>query len=270
MNWEAIFNHLIQLATTWGIKLLGAIIVLVVALKVIGLIKKFIKKSPKLDKLDPGVRSFLGSFVGIGLYALLVVVIAGMIGIPATSFITILASCGVAIGLALQGSLSNFAGGLMILIFKPFKVGDYVEVCGESGTVSAISVVYTVILTIDNKSITIPNGTLTNSVIKNYTAENLRRVDLNICTSYNNDIEKVKAVIHKLAEEHPLALLEPAPQIRVKEHSASSLTYVVRVWCKTENYWALYFDLVEGIKKTFDENDIEIPYPQMDVHVKND
>ena len=270
MNWETILHNLIQLATTWGIKLLGAIIVLVVALKVIGWLKKFIKKSPKLDKLDPGVRSFLGSFVSIALYIMLVIVIAGMIGIPATSFITILASCGVAIGLALQGSLSNFAGGLMILIFKPFKVGDYIEVCGESGTVSEISVVYTVILTIDNKSITIPNGTLTNSVIKNYTAENLRRVDLNIDTSYDNDIEQVKAVIAKLAEEHPLALAEPAPQIRVKTHSSSSLTYVVRVWCKTEDYWALYFDLVEGIKKAFDENGIEIPYPQMDVHVKND
>ena len=270
MNWETILNYLIQLATTWGIKLLGAIVVLVVALKLISVIKKFIKKSSKLDKVDPGVRSFLGSFVSIALYALLVIVIAGMIGIPATSFITILASCGVAVGLALQGSLSNFAGGLMILIFKPFQVGDYIETCGESGTVAEISVVYTVILTIDNKRITLPNGTLTNSVIKNYTAENLRRVDLNIDTSYNNDIEQVKAVITKLAEEHPLALAEPAPQIRVKAHSSSSLTYVVRVWCKTENYWALYFDLMEGIKNTFDENGIQIPYPQMDVHVKND
>ena len=269
MNWETILNYLIQLATTWGIKLLGAIVVLVVALKLISVIKKFIQKSSKLDKVDPGVRSFLGSFVSIALYALLVIVIAGMIGIPATSFITILASCGVAVGLALQGSLSNFAGGLMILIFKPFQVGDFIEASGETGTVAEITVVYTVLLTTDNKRITIPNGTLTNSVIKNYTAENLRRVDLNIDTSYNNDIEQVKAVITKLAEEHPLALAEPAPQIRVKAHSSSSLTYVVRVWCKTENYWALYFDLMEGIKKTFDENGIQIPYPQMDVHVKN-
>lgn len=270
MNWETILNYLIQLATTWGIKLLGAIIVLVVGLKVIGGIKKFINKSPKLDKVDPGVRSFLSSFASIGLYILLVIVIAGMIGIPATSFITILASCGVAIGLALQGSLSNFAGGLMILIFKPFKVGDYVEVCGESGTVAEISVVYTVLLTIDNKRITIPNGTLTNSVIENYSAESLRRVDLTVNTAYSCDIEQVKAVVTKLAQEHPLALAEPAPQVRVKEHGSSSLTYVVRVWCKTEDYWDLYFDLTEGIKKAFDANDIEIPYPQMDVHVKND
>lgn len=270
MSWETIFNYLIQLATTWGIKLLGAIIVLVVGLKVIGWLKKFIKKSPKLDKVDPGVRSFLGSFASIALYIMLVIVIAGMIGIPATSFITILASCGVAIGLALQGSLSNFAGGLMILLFKPFKVGDYVEVCGESGTVAEISVVYTVLLTTDNKRITIPNGTLTNSVIENYSAENLRRVDLTVNTAYSCDIEQVKAVVTKLAEEHPLALAEPAPQVRLSNHGDSSLTYTVRVWCKNEHYWDVYFDMTEGIKKAFDENGIEIPYPQMDVHVKND
>lgn len=270
MNWETILNYLIQLATTWGIKLLGAIIVLVVALKIISAIKKFIKNSPKLDKVDPGVRSFLGSFVSIALYIMLVIVIAGMIGIPATSFITILASCGVAIGLALQGSLSNFAGGLMILIFKPFKVGDFIEVCGETGTVAEITVVYTVLLTTDNKRITIPNGTLTNSVIENYSAESLRRVDLTVNTAYSCDIEQVKAVVTKLAENHPLALAEPAPQVRVSAHSDSSLTYVVRVWCKTEDYWTVFFDLTEGIKKAFDENGIEIPYPQMDVHVKND
>ena len=270
MNWETILNYLIQLATTWGIKLLGAIVVLVVALKLISAIKKFIQKSSKLDKVDPGVRSFLGSFVSIGLYIVLVIVIAGMIGIPATSFLTILASCGVAVGLALQGSLSNFAGGLMILIFKPFQVGDFIEASGETGTVAEITVVYTVLLTTDNKRITIPNGTLTNSVIKNYSAESLRRVDLTVNTAYSCDIEQVKAVVTKLAQEHPLALAEPAPQVRLSAHSDSSLTYVVRVWSKNEDYWTVFFDLTEGIKKAFDENGIEIPFPQMDVHVKND
>jgi len=270
MNWQAILDYLMQLATTWGIRLLAALIVLVIALKLIGWIKKFIKKSSKLDKLDPSLRSFLSSFVSILLYVLLVIVIAGMIGIPATSFITILASCGVAIGLALQGSLSNFAGGLMILFFKPFKVGDFIEVCGETGTVTEISVVYTVLLSTDNKRITLPNGTITNSVIENYSAEDLRRVDLTINTAYSCDIEQVKAIVTTLAEQHPLALAEPAPQVRVSNHSDSSLTYVVRVWCKTEHYWDVYFDLTEGIKKAFDKNDIEIPFPQMDVHVVSD
>ncbi|MBQ7088562.1 MAG: mechanosensitive ion channel [Clostridia bacterium] len=268
MNWQAILDHLVELATTWGIRLLAAIVVLVIALKIINWIKKFIKTSPKLDKLDPSLRSFLSSFTSIMLYVLLVIVIAGMIGIPATSFITILASCGVAVGLALQGSLSNFAGGLMILFFKPFKVGDFIEVCGETGTVAEISVVYTVLLSTDNKRITLPNGTITNSVIENYSAEDLRRVDLTINTAYTCDMEKVKAIVTSLAEQHPMALAEPAPQVRVSQHADSSLTYVVRVWCKNADYWDLYFDLTEGIKKAFDENGIQIPYPQMDVHVK--
>lgn len=270
MNWEAILSFVIELATTWGIRLLAALIVLVICLKIISWIKKFIKKSPKLDAMDPGVRSFLGSFVSIGLYCLLVIVIAGMIGIPATSFLTVLASCGVAIGLALQGSLSNFAGGLMILIFKPFEVGDFIEVCGETGTVKEITVVYTVLLTTDNKRITLPNGTITNSVIENYSAEDLRRVDMTVSTDYSCDMEQVKALITTLIEAHPLALAEPAPQVRVKEHGEHGLIYVVRVWSKNEDYWTVYFDLTESIKKAFDENGISIPYPQMDVHVKNE
>ena len=270
MDWDVIINYLMQLVTSWGIKLLKAIVVLVIALKLIGWAKKWLKKSPKLDKLDPGVRTFLSSFVSIGLYVLLIIVMAGMIGIPATSFITILASCGVAIGLALQGSLSNFAGGLMILLFKPFKVGDFIEACGESGTVTEITVVYTVLLTPDNKRITLPNGTLTNSTIENYSAEDIRRVDLTVNTAYDCDIEKVKAIVTDLAAAHPMALAEPAPQVRLSAHGESALTYTVRVWCKTENYWDVYFDMTESVKKAFDQNKIAIPYPQMDIHVKND
>ena len=268
MDWNAILNHLLQLATSWGIKLLEAIVVLVVGLRLIRWLKNFIKKSPKLDKLDPGVRSFLGSFASIGLYVVLVIVLAGIIGIPATSFITILASCGVAIGLALQGSLSNVAGGIMLLLFKPFKVGDYIEACGECGTVTEITVVYTVLLTPDNKRITLPNGTLTNSTIENYSSEELRRVDLTFNTAYDCDIDTVKGILEKQAEAHPLALAEPAPMVRLSAHGDSALTYTVRVWCKNEDYWDVHFDLTESIKKAFDENGISIPYPQMDVHVK--
>lgn len=270
MNWQTILNYLIQLATTWGIRLLAALIVLVIALKVIGWIKKFIKSSSKLDKLDPSLRSFLSSFASIVLYVLLVIVIAGMIGIPATSFITILASCGVAIGLALQGSLSNFAGGLMILFFKPFKVGDFIEVCGETGTVTEITVVYTVLLSVDNKRITLPNGTITNSVIENYSAEELRRVDLEFSTAVDCDMGKVKAIIEQLANDHPKVLAEPAPFVRLSAHSDSALTFVARVWCKNEDYWDVHFDLKESVEKSFGENDIQVPFPQMDVHVKSE
>ncbi len=271
MNWNEIWANLLSKAleflSSWGIKLLIAIIIVIAGVKLIKFFSKWIKTSPKLDKVDPGLRSFLTSFSNIALYAVLIITVAMILGVPAASFITILASCGVAIGLALQGSLSNFAGGIMILLFKPFKIGDYISASGEEGTVKEISVVYTVIMTGDNKKITIPNGSLTNSVIKNYTCEDMRRVDLEFTTSYDCDIEKTKQVISEVIAHHPLALLTPEPLVRLAEHSDSALTYKARVWCKTEDYWTLNFDLIEGVKVAFDKNGIEIPYPQVDVHV---
>ena len=208
MNWDKILDFIWTLATTWGIKLLAALIVLLIGVKIIGSVCKWLRRSTKLSKLDDGLRSFLGSFAKIGLYALLIITVASIIGIPATSFITILASCGVAVGLALQGSLSNFAGGLMILFFKPFKVGDYIEAKGESGTVVDLSVVYTKLLTVDNKRITVPNGALTNSTIKNYSTEPLRRVDLAFSVAYDSNDETVKNII--IPEVMALAGIETA------------------------------------------------------------
>lgn len=274
MNWNEIFSNLLKFATefltSWGIKLLAAILVLVVGIKLVKVLIKFIRTSDKLNKVDDSLRSFLSSFSSIVLYFVLIIVVASILGIPATSFITILASCGVAVGLALQGSLSNFAGGIMILLFKPFKVGDFIEASGECGTVVEISVVYTVILTTDNKRITIPNGSLTNSVIENYSAEELRRVDMTFSTGYNCDIETTKKVISDVIAAHPLALKDPAPFVRLSAHGESALTYTVRVWCKSENYWDVNFDIMEGVKEAFDKNGITIPYPQVDVHVTKD
>lgn len=269
MNWENILGILINFATTFGIKLLGAIIFSVIGIKFTSWISKWIRTSQKFDKLDNSLRSFLSSFIKIVLYIIIIITVAMILGVPATSFITILASCGVAIGLALQGSLSNFAGGLMILFFKPFKVGDYIEASGESGTVAEISVVYTELLTPDNKRITVPNGTLTNSVIKNYSSESLRRVDLVFNVSYDSDDEKVKSIINDIINTHPKALKDPKPFVHLSEHSASSLSYTVRVWCENADYWTVYFDILETVKTAFDKNGISIPYPQMDVHIKN-
>lgn len=269
MDWKNILTFLLEFATSFGIKLLGAIIVLVVGLKCTSLLSKWIRHSNKLNKLDVSLRSFLASFSKIVMYIVLVITAAMILGIPATSFITILASCGVAVGLALQGSLSNFAGGLMILFFKPFKVGDYIEASGESGTVKEISVVYTELLTPDGKRITIPNGSLTNSVIKNYSAEALRRVDLSFSVSYDSDDETVKGLLTGIINAHPQALKDPAPFVRLSEHGDSALIYTVRVWCKNEDYWTVYFDIVEKAKAAFDENNIAIPFPQMDVHINN-
>ncbi len=267
IDFEKIVNYLVELATTTGLKLLGAIVLVIVGMKGIKWLRKWIRTSEKLNKIDDSLRSFMISFSSVVLYIVLFITVAVILGIPTTSFITMLASCGVAIGLALQGSLSNFAGGIMILIFKPFKVGDYIEAAGESGTVTEISVVYTELLTVDNKKITIPNGTITNSVIENYSAEKIRRVDLEFNTAYDCDIEKVKKIITEVLESHPKALKNPEIFVRLSAHNESALTYTARVWCKTEDYWDVNFDVIESVKKAFDENDIKIPYNQLDVHI---
>lgn len=266
---EQLVNKLVDFATTSGFKVLAVIILVIVGLKAIKWLKKWIRTSPKLDKIDSSLRSFAVSFLSVVLYSILFVTVLMILGVPATSFVAVLTTCAAAIGLALQGSLSNFAGGIMILLFKPFKVGDFIEAVGETGTVSEISVVYTEILTLDNKRITIPNGTLTNSVIENYSSEELRRVDLTFKTAYDCDIETVKSVINKVIEANPMALKKPEPFVRLSEHSESALTYTVRIWCKNADYWDVNFDTIESVKKAFDENGIKIPYNQIDVHVEN-
>lgn len=269
VSFEQLVNKLVDFATTSGFKLLAVIILVIIGLKAIKWLKKWIRTSPKLDKIDSSLRSFAVSFVSVVLYALLFVTVLMILGVPATSFVAVLTTCAAAIGLALQGSLSNFAGGIMILLFKPFKVGDYIEAAGESGVVSEISVVYTELLTLDNKRITIPNGTLTNSVIENYSSEDLRRVDLTFNTSYDCDMETVKSVIRKVIDSNPMALKNPEPFVRLSAHNDSALTYTVRIWCKNADYWDVNFDTIENVKKAFDENGIKIPYNQIDVHVDN-
>ena len=269
MTWQTFLAMLVQFATTFGIKVLGAIIVLCVGIKLISWLSKTIRKSPNFQKLDDSLESFLNSFIKIALYLVLFITVAMILGVPATSFLTILASCGVAIGLALQGSLSNFAGGLMILFFKPFKVGDYIEAQGVSGTVTAISVVYTVLCTPDKKRVTIPNGALTNSTIKNYSTEELRRVDMSFSVAYDSDDQAVKNIIQGVIASHPLALTDPAPTVRLSQHGDSALVYSTKIWVKNADYWTVYFDVMENVKTAFDQNNISIPFPQMDVHIKN-
>ncbi len=264
---EAI-DWLVELITSIGGKILFGLLVLCVGLFIIKKIKKFIKTSHQFEKLDPSLRSFLSSFASIALYIVLFITLAMVLGIPATSLITVLATCGAAIGLALQGALSNFAGGIMILLFKPFKVGDFVEATGESGTVSEITVVYTVLLTPDNKSITIPNGTLTNSVIKNYSTEETRRVDFLFRADYSCDSQQVKEIIENIITSHTKVLKSPEAFIRVSNCADSAVEYTARAWVNSADYWDVYFDVLEQVKKAFEEKDIKVPFPQMDVHVK--
>ena len=183
------------------------------------------------------------------------------------SLVTIVGSCAVAIGLALQGGLSNIAGGLMILIFKPFKVGDYISVDNLEGTVKSITMFYTTVTTIDNKIIQLPNGNLSNSNIINYSYNRKRRVDIDVSVSYNTDIDKVKKVLNSIIDKHELILADEDKVVRLKTHADSALVFTLRVWTKTEDYWNVYFDLMESIKKEFDKNKIEIPYKQVDVHI---
>ncbi len=248
-------------------KLLLAIVILAIGSKLIKIIENNLRKENKLKHLDASVKGFLISFITITSKIVLFIVILHILGVPTASIITVFGSCAVAVGLALQGGLSNIAGGLMILIFKPFKVGDYIEVSGKEGTVKSITMFYTTITTFDNKLIQLPNGNLSNSNITNYTANKKRRVDIDISVSYSSDIDKVKKVINQLISKNELVLQEENNYVKLSKHDDSALVFAVRVWTKTDNYWDLYFDLMESIKKTLDKNKIEIPFPQMDVHI---
>lgn len=271
MNWEQIWtsvvNTVVNFATAFGFKLVAAILVLVIGLKLAKFITKRVKKSKGFGKLEVSVQSFLGNCLLAVLDAIVIVSACLIVGMPAASFIAALGTAGVAVGLALQGSLSNFAGGLMILIFKPFKVGNFIDSNGVSGTVIDISIFYTVLRTGDNKHVTIPNGTLMNSTVTNASVEETRRVDFTFSANYGCDVEKVKQVLLDVAASEEKALKDPAPFCRLSEHGASSLDFVLRVWCNSADYWDVSFNIKEKVVKAFEENGIEIPFPQLDVHL---
>ena len=264
---EKVLENLITGASDLLIKILISLIILVIGFRLISLLEKSLKKEHKLKALDESAKGFVISFVVISLKILLFVIILSIIGVPMASLVTIVGSCAVAIGLALQGGLSNIAGGLMILIFKPFKVGDYISVDNLEGTVKSITMFYTTVTTIDNKIIQLPNGNLSNSNIINYSYNRKRRVDIDVSVSYNTDIDKVKKVLNSIIDKHELILADEDKVVRLKTHADSALVFTLRVWTKTEDYWNVYFDLMESIKKELDKNKIEIPYKQVDVHI---
>ena len=263
-----IFENFLEKAFDKGIDILIAIVVLLIGFKLIKVLEKLLNKDGKLDKIDQSVKSFFVSMVSILLKILLFIVAAGIVGIPTTSFITIVGSASIAVGLALQGGLSNLAGGVTLLIFKPFKVGDFVEAGGNSGTVKSITMFYTSLITPDNKVVYLPNGSLSNNTIVNYTVNNVRRLDLEFNVSYDSKIKEVKKVINEVLDNNKAILKDKDRIVRLCNHADSSLTYAVKVWVKCEDYWNTLFDLEEDIKEAFDKNKIEIPYPQLDVHQK--
>ncbi|WP_353894112.1 mechanosensitive ion channel domain-containing protein [Proteinivorax hydrogeniformans] len=261
-------ENILAVILSYGGKLLLAVLFLAIGLTLIKRLSQFIASSIDKSDIDPSLKSFLIPLIKTILHILLLISIASMVGVEMTSFIAFISAIGFAIGLALQGSLSNFAGGVLILALKPFKVGDYIEANGYSGTVKDIQVFYTILTTPDNKKVIIPNANLSNSSAINYSAYDTRRIDFKFGVGYNDDTRKVKQVLHNIALEHPLILKEPEPMIVLGEHGDSSVVFYFRVWCESENYWTLYFELMETVKERFDKEGINIPYPQMDVHIQ--
>ena len=269
MNFDTFINTLLELFTTIGLKIIYAGIVLFIGLKLIKWMKKKLPAFPYMEKLDAGLRSFLCSTLAIVLYALLFISVAMIMGIPTTSFIAALASCMAAIGLAMQGSLSNFAGGLMILMFKPFRTGDYISVpdLNVDGTVKAITVVYTVLRTFDNIEVTVPNGTLANSVVKDLSIAETRRVDLTFRVAPSTSLDLVEGVIGEVLSANPNVLTNPEPSIVLTEITDSAMIYGVRIWSPGDQYWPTRFGLNRAIKLAFDEHGIVMPHQQVDVHL---
>ncbi|NPA43182.1 MAG: mechanosensitive ion channel [Chlorobi bacterium] len=242
-------------------KVIAALVLLIVGWWIIGYIHKIFSRYLSQKNVDPTLQKFLADLLGWTLKILLIVTVISQLGIATTSFAAIIGAAGLAVGLALQGSLSNFAGGVLIMIFKPFRVGDLIEAQGVLGVVKEIQIFTTKLLSPENKLIILPNGTLSNSPIINYTAEGKLRLDMVFGVSYDSDIKQVKDLLTKIVTSHPKVLKEPAPLVRVTELADSSVNFAVRPWVKPEDYWDVYFDLTEQIKQALDEAGIEIPYP---------
>lgn len=220
-------------------------------------------------KIEPTLRNFLLNILNVLLKILLLITVISMIGVETTSFIAVLAAMGFAIGLALQGSLGNFAGGVLIIIFKPFIKGEFIETQGVNGTVDQIEIFTTTLITPDNKTITLPNGALANGNITNFSRQKTRRVDMEFGVSYSDDIKKFQKVLMEIVSNHKSVKKDPAPFVRLGELADSSINFRVRAWCDTAEYWNVYFDITEQVKLRFDKERISIPFPQRDVHVYN-
>ncbi len=266
---EKLLEKLNDLWVDAGLKLIYVILIYLIGSRLIKLMIKLLKKGKIFNKIDKSVASFLLSFITVTLYIVLIIVIASVIGIPSTSIITLLGSAGVAIGLALQGGLSNIAGGLIILVFKPFRVGDFIDTKSDVGTVKNISLFYTTIITPDNRVIYIPNGNLANSATINYSKKDIRRLDINLDISYNNDIDTVKKVLNEVINKEKRILKDQDIFVRLTEYKESSMLYTIRVWVNSNEFWNVKFDLLEKIKYEFDKKKIMIPYNQLDVHINN-
>ncbi len=263
-EWQA---AVLPMVMQYGSQVLLAIITLLVGWWVIGRIANGILAVMEKRNIDKSLHGFAGNLIGIGLKILLIISVAGMIGVETTSFIAVIGAAGLAIGFALQGSLANFAGGVLILFLRPFKVGEYIEAQGIGGTVDSIQIFHTVLKSPDNKTVVVPNGSLSNGNIINYSRQPTRRVDVNIGIDYGDDIKKAREILLRLAHADDRVLKEPEAAVRLTGLGDSSVDLSLRMWTKTEDFWGVMWDITELAKETFDQEGITIPFPQRTVHM---
>lgn len=266
--WESIAQKIADKAINLGGRILFAIVCFFIGAQIIKFVRRVIQRGMERAKADIGVIQFVDSFIKASLYVVLVLMIAASFGVDAASIVALIGSAGVAIGLAIQGSLSNLAGGVLILMLKPFKVGDYIVASGQEGEVSEIQIFYTKLVTPDNKQVILPNGSLANNSIVNVTTRKCRRVDIPVGISYRSDLKKAKEILTKMLQEDSAVIKEKDHLVFVDGLGDSSVNLVVRCWFKNEDYWEGKWRLTENIKVILDANQIEIPFPQMDVHLE--
>jgi len=274
MDWKETLNNILSTVISWatssGLRLVIALLVLLISFKIINKISRKIEKMGDTKKLDKTLARVFAYIFKLGLKVVIAISLIGYVGIDTSGLAALLVSFGACVGLAMNGALGNLAGGVLIILTRPFRVDDFIEAQGYSGTVEDIRITCTRIRTGDNKVVYLPNGALSGGSIVNYSEKDIRRVDNTFSIAYSNDFEKAKAIIAKICEDHELILKDPKPTIRVSAHSASSIDIVTRAWVKSGDYWTVHFDLLESVKAAFDKEGIEIPFNQLDVHVKND
>lgn len=264
---EDLLARITTLITDWGLKVVGALVVLIVGRMIAKSIRKGVKKTLERGNMDATLVPFVSSLVYYLVMAFVLIAVLGMVGIQTASMIAVLGAAGLALGLALQGTLSNFASGVMLLVFRPFKLGDFIDAAGTAGTVDSIGIFSTTLNTPDNVRIVMPNSTVWGQTIKNYATNPTRRVDLVMGISYDDDIGAAIDTINKVLGNEPRLLQDPAPTVAVAELADSSVNIVVRPWCKREDYWGVFFDLTRALKEQLEAGGCSIPYPQTDVHL---
>lgn len=267
MSWDVFLDKLINLGTTLGSKLLAAIAIFLIGRWIVRKLKRLVSNILEKRKVEASLSTFTRSLISITLNFLLILMVVGTLGVETSSIIALFASIGVGVGMALSGTLQNFAGGIMILLFKPFKVGDFIEAQGQSGTVKEIQIFNTILTTPDNKIIIVPNGGLSTGITKNYSKEETRRVDWEFGIAYGDNYDKAQSVVEKLLNADSRILKDPAYFIALNSLGESSVNIVVRAWVKSADYWGVYFDMNEKVYKTFAAESLNIPFPQLDVHL---